>query len=112
MTAALHKKFGNHVPDILDCLAQLSNDEVPTPPRVARDMLDLLPVAVWSNPDYKWLDPFSKSGVYLREVAARLLEGLAKWEPDFEKRRDHIYRKMLYGNAITTMTGMIARRSL
>ena len=112
MTAALHKKFGNHVPDILDCLAQLSNDEVPTPPRIARDMLDLLPVAVWSNPDYKWLDPFSKSGVYLREVAARLLEGLAKWEPDFEKRRDHIYRKMLYGNAITTMTGMIARRSL
>lgn len=112
MTAALHKKFGNHVPDILDCLAQLSNDEVPTPPRIGRDMLDLLPVAVWSNPNFKWLDPFSKSGVYLREVAARLLEGLAKWEPDFEKRRDHIYRKMLYGNAITTMTGMIARRSL
>jgi len=112
LTAALHKKFGNHVPDILDCLEQLSNDEVPTPPRIAREMLNLLPPGVWSNPDYKWLDPFSKSGVFLRESAARLLDGLAGWEPDFEKRRDHIYRNMLYGNAITTMTGMIARRSL
>ena len=112
MTLVAHRKFGNHVPDILDCLAQLSNDEVPTPPKVAREMLNLLPAEVWSNPDYKWLDPFSKSGVYLREIAARLLDGLATWEPDFDKRRDHIFRNMLYGCAITTMTGMIARRSL
>ena len=112
MTEVLHRRFGNHVPDILDCLAQLSNDEVPTPPRIARDMLDLLPPEVWTNPDYRWLDPFSKSGVYLREVAARLLEGLTSWEPDFDKRREHIFRNMLYGCAITTMTGMIARRSL
>ena len=112
MTGILNRRFGNHVPDILDCLEQLSNDEVPTPPRIARDMLDLLPPEVWTNPDYKWLDPFSKSGVFLREVAARLLEGLTGWEPDFEKRRDYIFRKMLYGNAITTMTGMIARRTL
>lgn len=112
MTEVAHPKFGHHVPDILDCLAQLSNDEVPTPPRLARDMLNLLPADVWTNPDYKWLDPFSKSGVYLREIAARLLDGLAEWEPDFDKRRDHIFRNMLYGCAITTMTGMIARRSL
>lgn len=112
MTGKLRSRFGNHVPDILDCLAQLSNDEVPTPPRIARDMLDLLPAEVWSNPDYKWLDPFSKSGVYLREVAARLLGGLAEWESDFDKRREHIFRNMIYGSAITTMTGMIARRSL
>ena len=112
MTGVLHSKFGNHVPDILDCLAQLSNDEVPTPPRIARDMLNLLPAEVWSNPHYKWLDPFSKSGVYLREVAARLLDGLAGWEPNFDKRREHIFRDMLHGSAITTMTGMIARRSL
>lgn len=112
MTEVLHRRFGNHVPDILDCLAQLSNDEVPTPPKVARDMLGLLPTEVWTKPDYMWLDPFSKSGVFLREVAERLLDGLAGWEPDFEKRRDHIFRNMLYGAAITTMTGMISRRSL
>lgn len=112
MTGVLHSKFGNHVPDILDCLAQLSNDEVPTPPKVARAMLDILPSQVWSEPYHRWLDPVSKSGIFLREIAARLLVGLAEWEPDFEKRRDHIFRNMLYGTSITTMTGMISRRSL
>ena len=104
--------FGQHIPDILDCLAQLSNDEVPTPPELALTMLAILPAEVWSNPDYKWLDPFSKSGVFLREIAVRLLNGLADWEPDFEKRRGHIYRNMLFGTSITEMTGHIARRSL
>jgi site-specific DNA-methyltransferase (adenine-specific) len=101
-----------HIPDILDCLAQLSNDEVPTPPTLAREMLDLLPGNVWSEPDYKWLDPSCKSGVFLREAAARLLEGLADWEPDFEKRREHVYREMLWGAAITEMTGIVARRTV
>lgn len=101
-----------HIPDILDCLAQLSNDEVPTPPRLANQMLDLLPGKVWSDPTLRWLDPFVKSGVFLREVSTRLLSGLAEWEPDFEKRRDHIFRNMLYGTAITEMTGLLARRSL
>jgi site-specific DNA-methyltransferase (adenine-specific) len=101
-----------HVPDILDCLAQLSNDEVPTPPKQARAMLDLLPDHVWTNPEYRWLDPGCKSGIFLREVASRLLDGLSDWEPDHEKRRDHIYRHMLHGAAITEMTGMISRRSL
>ena len=100
------------VPDILDCLAQLSNDEVPTPPELARAMLDLLPAEVWTQSQYRWLDPVCKSGVFLREIAARLLDGLATWEPDFEKRRDHIFRKMLWGTSITEMTGMISRRSV
>lgn len=101
-----------HIPDILDCLAQLSNDEVPTPPKLARAMLDILPAEVWSNPGYKWLDPFCKSGIFLREIASRLLVGLAEWEPDFEKRREHIFQNMLYGTSVTEMTGNISRRSL
>ena len=101
-----------YVPDILDCLAQLSNDEVPTPPKVAREMLDILPSGVWSASEYRWLDPFCKSGIFLREAAARLLEGLSEWEPNFELRRDHIYRKMLWGTSITEMTGTVSRRSL
>lgn len=101
-----------HVPDILDCLAQLSNDEVPTPPKLARAMLDALPAEVWSNPAYRWLDPCCKSGVFLREIAKRLLDGLAAWEPDFHKRREHIFRNMLFGASITEMTGVISRRSL
>ena len=104
--------FNQHIPDILDCLAQLSNDEVPTPPRLARAMLEILPSEVWSNPDYRWLDPFCKSGIFLREIASRLLVGLEEWEPDFEKRREHIFRNMLYGTSITAMTGIVSRRSL
>lgn len=104
--------FGQHVPDILDCLAQLSNDEVPTPPKVVEAMLDLLPDEVWSQPDYRWLDPFSKSGIFLREIATRLFDGLADWEPDFVKRREHIFRNMLYGTSVTEMTGIISRRSV
>jgi hypothetical protein len=101
-----------HIPDILDCLAQLSNDQVPTPPALARAMLDLLPDGVWSEPSYKWMDPATKSGVFLREVAKRLLDRLTDWEPDFEKRREHIYRNMLFGAAITEMMGHVSRRTL
>lgn len=101
-----------YVPDILDCLAQLSNDEVPTPPKFAKRMLDLLPADVWANPNLKWLDPSAKSGVFLREIASRLLEGLEVWEPDFEMRREHIFREMIYGTAISEITGLLSRRSL
>lgn len=106
-------KERKHVPDILECLAQLSSDEVPTPPKLANDMLDLLPDEVWSDPDLKWLDPCSKSGVFLREIVKRLLfEGLVEWEPDFKKRREHIFRNMIYGCGITELTGIISRRTV
>lgn len=75
-------------------------------------MLDVLPDEVWGKTDYLWLDPFCKSGIFLREIAARLLEGLSDQIPNFEERRDHIYRDMLWGTSITEMTGMISRRSL
>lgn len=100
------------IPDILDTIAQLSSDEVFTPPRVARAVLDMLPAEVWTNPDYRWLDPASKSGSLLREVARRLMDGLAEWEPDPQTRAEHILRNMLYGCAITHLTGEMSRRSV
>ncbi len=102
----------SHVPDVLETLAQLPNDEVFTPPKLANAMLDILPAHVWSEPGYRWLDPATKSGVFLREIARRLMVGLADWEPDGAKRREHILRNMIYGAAITQMSGEIARRSL
>lgn len=102
-----------HVPDILECLAQLSSDEVPTPPKLANAMLDLLPHEVWRDPDLRWLDPCSKSGVFLREIVKRLLfDGLVEWEPDFEKRREHIFHNMIFGCGITELTGIISRRTV
>ena len=100
------------VPDILDVIAQLSSDEVPTPPLLARALLDLLPPEVWSNPDYRWLNPASQSGAILRETAKRSMIGLADWESDPAKRADHILRRMLHGCSITQLTGEMTRRSV
>lgn len=100
------------VPDILDVIAALSSDAVPTPPLLARALLDILPAEVWSNPEYKWLDPAAKSGSILREAARRLMQGLAAWEPDPTKRAEHILRNMLFGCGITQVHGDMARRSV
>lgn len=101
-----------HIPDILDVIAALSSDAVPTPPVLARALLNLLPEDVWSNPDYRWLDPATKSGSILREVARRLMVGLADWQPDPAARAEHILRNMLFGCAITHVHGEMTRRSV
>lgn len=99
-------------PDVLSCLANLSNDEVFTPPELANQMLDLLPEEIWSDPDATFLDPACKSGVFLREIAKRLIEGLKDEIPDLQERLDHIYRKQVFGIAITELTSLLSRRSL
>ena len=99
-------------PDVLTCLANLSNDEVFTPPDVANKMLDTLPNELWSNPEAKFLDPFCKSGVFLREIAKRLLKGLESQIPDLQERIDHIMHHQLYGIGITELTAYLSRRSL
>ncbi len=102
----------NYNPDVLSCLANLSNDEVFTPPNLVNTMLDLLPAALWSNPDAKFLDPVTKSGVFLREIAKRLMIGLEKKIPDRQKRVNHIFENQLYGIAITELTALLSRRSV
>ncbi len=99
-------------PDILEVISDLSNEEVFTPPSVARLVLDLLPDEVWEDPDLKWIDPFSKTGVFLREVVKRLLSGLAAKIPDDEERLRHILENMVFGVAITELTSMITRRTV
>ena len=102
----------NYNPDVLSCLANLSNDEVFTPPEIANRMLDLLPKKIWSDSKVKFLDPFSKSGVFLREITKRLLDGLSEEIPDVQKRLDHILHHQVYGMAITELTSLVSRRSL
>ena len=99
-------------PDVLTCLANLSSDEVFTPPEVVNQMLDMLPQELFSNPDTTFLDPATKSGVFLREIAKRLMKGLEQQIPDLQERVDHIFQKQLFGIAMTELTSMLARRSL
>lgn len=102
----------NYNPDVLTCLANLSNDEVFTPPNLANEMLDLLPQELFSDPKTIFLDPVCKSGVFLREIAKRLLKGLEQAIPNEQERRDHIFKNQLYGIGITELTALLSRRSV
>lgn len=110
-----------HNPDVLTCIANLSNDEVFTPPEMANAMLDLLAsrwadshdgASIWADPNVTFLDPFTKSGVFLREIARRLVDGLASQLPDLQERVDHILTRQVYGIGITRLTALLARRSV
>ena len=96
-----------HNPDILTCLANLSSDEVFTPPNVANQMLDTLPTELWSDKTITFLDPVSKSGVFLREITKRLIKGLENELPDIEERIQHILRNQVFGLGITSLTSEI-----
>ena len=106
------KTQNNYNPDVLSCLANLSSDEVFTPPKLANEILDLLPKEIWRDKNTTFLDPVSKSGVFLREIAKRLLEGLEDQIPDKQKRIDHIFDKQIFGIGITELTALLSRRSL
>jgi hypothetical protein len=108
-------------PDVLTCIANLSNDEVFTPPEFANRMLDTLAEAwaaindgadLWADSTVRFLDPCTKSGVFLREIASRLIKGLAAEIPDLHERVDYILTKQVFGIGITNLTGMLARRSV
>lgn len=87
-----------HNPDVLTCIANLSNDKVFAPPSLAIAMLDQVARAreerfgedIWSNPDVKFLDPFTKSGVFLREITSHLVMGLETKIPDIQERINHM----------------------
>jgi len=102
----------NYNPDVLSCIANLSSDEVFTPPQLVNRILDLLPPELWSDKTATFLDPGCKSGVFLREIAKRLDKGLAAQIPDRQTRMNHIFKNQLYGLAITELTALLARRSV
>jgi len=105
-------RSSSYNPDVLTCLANLSSDEVFTPPQMANQILDLLPKEIWSDKNATFLDPVCKTGVFLREIAKRLDVGLEKIIPDRQKRINHIFKNQLFGIAITELTSLFSRRSV
>lgn len=102
----------NYNPDVLTCIANLSSDEVFTPPKLANRILDMLPADIWSDENARFLDPGCKSGVFLREITSRLDNGLKEQIPNRQKRMDHIFKNQLFGLAITELTALLSRRSV
>lgn len=107
-----HMANSSYNPDVLNCIANLSNDEVFTPPELANRVLDLLPKELFESPATTFLDPFTKSGVFLREIVKRLDRGLESRIPDRQTRIDHILHKQVFGIAVTELTSYISRRSV
>ena len=108
-------------PDVLTCIANLSNDEVFTPPEFANKMLDALAEAwaanngganIWADPTVRFLDPVTKTGVFLREITSRLTAGLKDHIPDLQERVNHILTEQVFGISITYLTSLLARRSV
>jgi site-specific DNA-methyltransferase (adenine-specific) len=108
-------------PDVLTCIANLSNDEVFTPPAFANTMLDRLADAwaaqndganLWADKTVRFLDPCTKSGVFLREITSRLTAGLADEIPNLDERVNHILTKQVFGIGTTYLTSLLARRSV
>jgi site-specific DNA-methyltransferase (adenine-specific) len=105
----------------LTCIANLSNDEVFTPPAFANRILDGIAESwaadnddanIWADETVAFLDPFTKSGVFLREITSRLTEGLQGEIPDLQERVDHILTRQVFGIGITRLTSLLARRSV
>lgn len=105
-------KKNDYNPDILDTLANLSSDEVFTSPRIVNYMLDMLPQEIFNSSKTTFLDPSSKSGVFLREIVKRLSKGLEDQIPDLQERINHILKNQIFGIAITNLTALTSRRTL
>lgn len=121
MSAQASFSLRSRNPDVLTCIANLSNDEVFTPPEFANRMLDTLAEAwaadhdgadIWTDEKVRFLDPCTKSGIFLREITSRLTKGLAPKIPNLEERVAHILTKQVCGIGITNLTSLLARRSL
>ncbi len=121
MNDSIRSKLHQRTPDVLTSIANLSNDEVFTPPDFARKMLDSVETQwahensgadIWSDPSVRFLDPFTKSGIFLREVTARLAEGLQTTYPNVQERINHILTNQVFGIGITELTSLMARRSV
>ena len=121
MTAQSSFALRGRNPDVLMCIANLSNNEVFTPPEFANQMLDILTEGwaedyggadIWADKTVKFLDPCTKSGVFLREISSRLTKGLAREIPDIEERVNHILTKQVFGIGTTHLTSLLARRSV
>jgi hypothetical protein len=102
----------NYNPDVLSCIANLSSDEVFTPPQQVNRILDMLPAALWSDKKSTFLDPGCKSGIFLREIAKRLDKALETQIPNRQKRMNHILKNQLFGLGITELTALLSRRSV
>ena len=98
----------------MDVLPSEACGEVFTRADVANNVLKLLKAkpGVFSNPNYRFLDIYTKSGVFLLLIYSELMQGLVEAIPDPEIRSQHILSKMIYGISPSVETALISRKTL
>lgn len=100
--------------ELMNVLPSEACGEVFTRADVANNVLKLLKAkpGVFSNPNYRFLDIYTKSGVFLLLIYSELMQGLVEAIPDPELRSQHILSKMIYGISPSIETALISRKTL
>ena len=100
--------------ELMNVLPSEACGEVFTRADVANNVLKLLKAkpGVFSNPNYRFLDIYTKSGVFLLLIYSELMQGLVGAIPDPELRSQHILGKMIYGISPSVETALISRKTL
>lgn len=114
----LKKKLANyfdetHKEDIFDYIPPQKNNQIFTPKKVVKEMVDLLEnenPGCFDNPDHTFIDLYMKSGMYIAEIVKRLYNSpkLAAVYPDRNDRLNHIFAKQVFGLAPTEIIYRIA----
>ena len=103
----------SHDEDIFDYIPPQKTNQIFTPRRVVKMMVDLLEEnnpGCFDNPNHTFADLYMKSGLYITEIVKRLYrsEAIKSTFPDDKERIRHILRKQVYGMAPTRIIYLIA----
>lgn len=114
----LKKKLANYFDesgkeDIFDYIPPQKTNQIFTPKRVVKQMVDMLETenpGCYDDPDKTFIDLYMKSGLYITEIVKRLYrsERMKRLFPNEEERLVHIFGKQVYGLAPTEIIYRIA----
>ena len=101
--------------DIFNYIPPQKTNQIFTPKKVVRKMVDLLEEenpGCFDDPDKTFADLYMKSGQYITEIVKRLYnsEGMRRAFPNDEERLRHIFKHQVYGLAPTECIYRIALR--
>lgn len=102
----------NQDEDIFDYIPPQKTNQIYTPKKVVKIMIDALEEQnpdIFKDKNKTFVDLYVKSGLYLTEIIKRLYIGLEKEIPDKNKRIKHILQNQIYGFAPSEIIYRIAR---
>ena len=105
----------DHKGDIFDFIPPQRTNQIFTPKKVVKDMIDRLEQenpGCFDDPEATFADLYMKSGMYITEIVTRLYQSKRMKElyPDNTERLNHIFAKQVYGCAPTEIIYRICLR--